>query len=128
MASYIKTDTNVFEVVSETDEYWVVKGKRSGTTYRKYKNATPLLGQANRVRELCDEFVLIDKDANRNFVIPTGVSGKYYYKYDGGDDSYDLVNRVYELEEGEVIKGSIWTDKGLIHVAELKKGEKLKLL
>lgn len=128
MASYIKTDTNVFEVVSETGEYWVVKGKRSGTTYKKYKNATTVLKQANRVRELCDEFVLIDKDGNREFVVPIGVLGKYYYKYDGGDDSYDFSNRVYELGEGEVIKGSIWTDKGLIYVAEMKKGGKLELL
>lgn len=104
MASYIKTDTNVFEVVSETDEYWVVKGKRSGTTYKKYKNATTLLKRADSIIGVLDEIVIEHEDGDKDIYKST-MDGFYWHCR--GDSYCDF--RIDEVGsyDGEML-GYVW--------------------
>ena len=64
-----------------------------------------ILKQANTIKELCDEFVMISY-------------GKH--KLDIGCHSYG--------DENIQIYGAIWTDKGLIYVAKMNKKGELELL
>lgn len=64
-----------------------------------------ILKQANTIKELCDEFVMIS-------------DGKH--KLDIGCHSYS--------DEKIQIYGAIWTDKGLIYVAKMNKKGELELL
>lgn len=64
-----------------------------------------ILKQADTIKELCDEFVMIS-------------DGKH--KLDIGCHSYS--------DEKIQIYGAIWTDKGLIYVAKMNKKGELELL
>lgn len=55
--AFIKTDKNIYEVVKETEDFWIVIGKRSGTTYKKYKKTTAVIEEADNVEDLFDEMV-----------------------------------------------------------------------
>ena len=69
--------------------------------------ALPYIKSADTIEELCDEFVVADRDNHR---------GRYIVRDDG-----DL-KEVYE-KLGDVF-GAIWTAKGLLYVAKMNgKGE-----
>lgn len=124
-------DWQIFEVAKDLGRYGTTKAvlvidpNGNVIDLREQNN---ILKEADNLEELCDEFLLVGKDGSRCFVVPTGVSDKYFYSYDEGDDTYNFSTKYYELEEGEVFKGMIWTDKGLIYVIEKHKGGKWKLL
>ena len=71
---------------------------------------------ADTIDELCDVFVLVDKTNSKH---------KYYSK----EDSWHFFE-VRDFAECEVLAlyGAIWTDKGLIYVAEMNDKGELELL
>lgn len=71
--------------------------------------------QADTIEELCDEFVSITEDLTPEILVPKYISPK---------DTLEIAwkNR-FEDEmcyKNVVIKGAIWTDKGLIYKAKMK--------
>ena len=74
---------------------------------------TEPLAKADTIEELCDEFVVIDKEK----VFPNRVYDKRH---------------LYTLKTREntrfIIYGAIWTDKGLIYVAKMNENGELELI
>ena len=80
-------------------------GKRRGKGFEIVFKEQDILKQADTIKELCDEFVMIS-------------DGKH--KLDIGCHSYgDKKIQIY---------GAIWTDKGLIYVAKMNEKGELVLL
>ena len=96
---YIRTkDGRIIKIGEQTDV-----GYEKGTF--EVHNKTGVLKQADTIKELCDEFVMISY-------------GKH--KLDFGCHSYgDKKIQIY---------GSIWTNKGLIYVAKMNNKGGLELL
>lgn len=80
-------------------------GKRRGKGFEIVFKEQDIIKQADTIKELCDEFVMIS-------------DGKH--KLDIGCHSYS--------DEKIQIYGAIWTDKGLIYVAKMNNKGKLELL
>ena len=77
---------------------------------------------ADTIEELCDEFVI-------------KVDNEYLHaKYYPIDRTFYIYNTDEEISLGEclrfnyVVKGAIWTDKGLVHVAKMNDKGELELL
>ena len=71
---------------------------------------TQIIKQADTIEELCDEFVYVDGNRHKNYPC-YAVEPKNDVKYH------------------DVIYGAIWTDKGLIYVAQLnEESEEWELL
>lgn len=74
-----------------------------------------LLGQADTIEELFDEFVSITENLTPEILVPKYISTK--------DTLTNAWKNRFEDElcyENVVIFGAIWTDKGLIYVAKMK--------
>ena len=67
--------------------------------------------KADNIEELCDEFVVADRDNHR---------GRYIVRDDG------VLKEVYE-KIGDVF-GAVWTNKGLIYVAKMNEKGEFELL
>ena len=80
-------------------------GKRRGKGFEIVFKEQDIINQADTIKELCDEFVMIS-------------DGKH--KLDIGCHSYG--------DEKIQIYGAIWTNKGLIYVAKMDKKGELELL
>ena len=102
---YIKTDTNIFELVEETEMVYIVKAKKLKTTYSKSKIQTNVLGTSDSLEDLCDVFV-VEKphewSAFRKYAAAKKENGTCY--------------------------GAIRTDKGFIYVAKTNDKGELYLL
>ena len=72
--------------------------------------------QADTIKELCDEFVMLRLKDELNDNEPI------IFKH------LDLAKSYFEKYLGYAIYGAIWTDKGLIYVAKMNKKGELKLL
>ena len=68
---------------------------------------------SENLKELCDEFVIIDKNKPFRPYIIYGVNIKNFYEINKG------ICEIY---------GAIWTDEGLIYVAKMNDKEELELL
>ena len=111
---YIRTEDGIYEI--DNNKYSVVelnghqllhmKVDNKGLIHREY-----ILKQANTIEELCDEFVVIHKELNRNHTI---------------HKSFGFVK--LEHNTGNKIFGAIWTNKGLIYVAKMNDKGELELL
>ena len=109
---YIRTKDGVYEVSHYND--WATH-KRKGatlidgdkTSYIKNEN---IINQSENLEELCDEFVLIERNAKP--IIFKTLQGS-------------INNKIYD---DEIIYGAIWTDKGLIYVAKMNEKGELCLL
>ena len=80
--------------------------------------------QADSIDELCDRFVLIDRNEYES-PIDEELIGK---RYEAMFDEFK-----FRLSEGSLIKkmsfyGAIWTDKGLVYVAKMNGEGKFELL
>lgn len=80
-------------------------GKRRGKGFEIVFKEQDIINQADTIKELCDEFVMISY-------------GKH--KLDIGCHSYG--------DKNIQIYGAIWTDKGLIYVAKMNENGCLELL
>lgn len=72
-----------------------------------YHKTYDILKQAEKVKDLCDEFVIKD------------INGKY---------TYITTDKPWILFSDCIIYGAIWTDKGLIYVAKMNEKGELELL
>jgi len=106
---FIRTKTNLFEVVGENALVFKVKGKRdSEKIYSVSKRYGKIIKQANTIEELCSEFVI------------KGTRGLYL-----GIPLQECELRNIPITQ---IYGAIWTDKGLIYVAKMNEKGELELL
>ena len=110
MKNYIRTKDGIYEVVGFDDECIIpspiIKMNGKLTHCSGYKNCK----QADIIEELCDEFV-------------------YCYR----DDMPILVNeeqikQIILVDRIQDVRGAIWTDKGLIYVAEMNEDGVLCLI
>lgn len=116
---YIRTKDAVMEYKKaiENIKYWF-----KNVAFEEYNIDTEtdrlnksIIKQANTIEELCDEFVSITEDLTPEILVPKYISPK---------DTLEIAwkNR-FEDEmcyKNVVIKGAIWTDKGLIYKAKMK--------
>ena len=114
--SYIRTkDGKIHMSYSDYqsfDKLWVCKKLYTlGDFY--YVRRSRIVAQANTIEELCDCFVVIDKEK----VFPNQVYDKRH---------------LYTLKTREntrfIIYGAIWTNKGLIYVAKMNENGELRLI
>ena len=77
-----------------------------------------VIKQADTIEELCDEFVVFDKEQPNGKLL--------YYK------SFENLKKEFidfeKDKEKVVVFGSIWTDKGLIYVAKMNYKGELELI
>ena len=103
---YIRTKDGVYEVEAETDTFYYTNIAREIGVIK-----TNRVRKANTIEELCDRFVVMDKETKEVISI---VSFLEYAKL----WSFCKYN----------IYGAIWTDKGLIYVAKMDDKGKLVLI
>lgn len=128
---YIRTknfihDSKDVVVVNENGTLVVLRGidkdfieRTHGRTWNTGTNV--VLAQADTIKELCDELVLIEVDG-----YPTLLEELYFER------RRFLRKNEYEflsvLPENPIIYGAIWTDEGLIYVAKMNDKGELELL
>lgn len=113
---YIRTETNIFEVVGENEKVYKVKAvKHKNLIYSKSKIQTNVIKQADTIEELCDAWIIIPIGVNCN---PNCNPFVRYIK----EDISHFIN------DSHIIYGAIWTDKGLIYVAKMNEKGELELL
>jgi hypothetical protein len=130
MARYIRTKDGVYEV-SHLNAYATHKRKGETllegykTSYIKNEN---IIAQSENLEELCDEFV-IDNWKERGkpvYCFKYVKETKTAYCIDGGGYITLFIPKM--LECGCIIKGAIYTGKGLIYVAKMNEKGELELL
>lgn len=109
---YIRTETNIFEVIGENEKVYIVIGvsRDRKNAYSKSKCQTTVFNQADSIEELCDEFVGIRP--NKVYAISNDF---YQIKHIANNEYLDVY-------------GAIWTSKGLIYVAKMNKKGELELI
>ena len=118
---YIRTKSNIFEVVGETEKVFKVisVSRDPSKVYSKSKIQTDALKRSNSIENLCDERIL-----TRYFD-----ETKYTHHEVLSKNQWDIMGKsvAARLKNGLTdcnYYGAIWTDKGLIYVAKMNnKGE-----
>ena len=109
---YIRTETNIFEVVGENEKVYKIKAiKHKNLIYSKSKIQTNVIKEASTIEELCDEWV----------IIPIGPICNPFVR-----NIKDNISHF--INDSHTIYGAIWTDKGLIYVAKMNEKGELELL
>lgn len=101
---YIRTKTFITELAN-----WMeVDGKTLIIGGAEHK----IIGQADTIEELCDEFVMVDEE-NEHYI----------------NQLNDIHHIRRKLAIGNyTVYGAIWTDKGLIYVAKMNEKGEMELL
>lgn len=105
---YIRTKNRIYEVESETFDkqgYYIDEYEYDMILKRQ------VIKQADTIEELCDRFVVIDKETKEVISIVTFLA----YAKLWATCKYDVY-------------GAVWTDKGLIYVAKMNDKGKLELI
>ena len=105
---YIRTKNGVYEVLSEYEP----------SEYTKIVYGSKVISQSENIEELCDEFVVFDKEQP---------NGKLLY-YKGFENLKKEFIDFEKDKEKVVVCGAIWTDKGLIYVAKMNDEGDLELI
>ena len=108
---YIKTDTNIFEVVDQNEKVFYVKSiNNKHKIYSKSKCNTIVLEQSDYIEKLCDIFIAINQNYEKHL--------------------YDLLpdKTTISLNNYQQIYGAIWINTGLKYVAQLNSEGDLQLL
>jgi hypothetical protein len=117
---YIRTEKGIYEVVgadscsylnAPPEMYYI-------TSCNKNILKSKVIAQADTIEELCDEFVLFDKQFNTH-----GLFDKKVITYEWLKSHIEIYQEKYFT-----IYGAIWTDKGLIYVAKMNEKGELELL
>ena len=122
---YIRTDTNVFEVVDENEKVYRVLPvcRDSDKVYSKSKVATNVIKSGKTIEELCDERVLTryfdETKYTHHEVLP-----KANWDFMGKSVAARLENGITDVN----YYGAIWTSKELKYVAKLNKYGDLELV
>ena len=106
---YIRTENGIYEV-SEKATYC---GKNFYyTTAEVTLEDVDVISQADTIEELCDDYVMVNKDWKKPSFVEKEIADKWHLKEKA------------TVDKGYTIYGAIWTSKGLIYVAKLNdKGE-----
>ncbi len=105
MNKYIRTKDAVYEVdENDIDEKIRIFSLYSYEIYSDLKFNALILNQADKIEELCDEFIGVYQN-----IYEIVVDYRKWYKYD-------------------IVYGAIYTDKGLIYVAKLNEEGELELI
>ena len=108
---YIKTNTNIFEVVDQNDlVYYVRSVSNKHKIYSKSKCNITLLKQSDYIEKLCDVFIAISRHNDKHI---------YSILPDKTTISLNGYQQVY---------GAIWINTGLKYVAQLDENGELQLL
>ena len=112
---YIRTKNRIYKVESETCH-------KKGYYIDRYEEDVILkkqvIKQSENIEELCDEFVVFDKEQP---------NGKLLY-YKGFEKLKKEFIDFEKDKEKVVVYGSIWTSKGLIFVAKMNDKGDLELI
>lgn len=130
MARYIRTKDGVYEV-SHLNAY--ATHKRKGETLLEgYKTAyiknENIIAQSENLEELCDEFVFVNKVGNfdKSYVIHYDMPN-HIFTEPTIKEKIAYIKKYY-YDNLNLIKGAIYTDKGLIYVAKMDDKGDLRLL
>ena len=110
---YIRTKYGVFGVTKDTKgrKFIVIGENKTLLDYETFiHNESDIINQSENLEELCDMFVLMEKDAKP--IIFKTLQGA-------------INNRIYN---DETIYGAMWTDKGLIYIVKMNEDGKLELI
>ena len=106
---YIRTKNRIYKVESTLRDNSIVKGYNVGEM--GFIRKDQVIKQSENIEELCDRFVVMDKETK------------------------EVMDIVYFLEYAKLwsyckynIYGAIWTDKGLIYVAKMNDKGELELI
>ena len=121
MAKYIRTKYEIgtfggFRHDDFTGEVYT-KVFNSHGTYREYTN---IVAESDNIEELCDEFVIYDKDQNNGLPITCPKERLTEIK--------PYIQIGMQKQFNCWLKGAIWTGKGLIYVAKMNEKGELCLL
>lgn len=107
---YIRTKNRIYEVESETfDKQGYFVGEYDVILKEQ------VISQSENLSGLIDEFVIIRADTKINQLVRT-------------DNIEYLKEMIKEDKRIIEVKGSVWTDKGLIFVAKMNDNEDLELI
>lgn len=113
MSKFIRTENRIYQVESE---YLDNEGKWVGYNIVENDMAIILRDQvikkADTIEELIDNYVFIEKGE-----MPVDL-----------DKDTIIFNKGLYIEDGTIIYGAIWTDKGLIYVAKMNEKGELELI
>lgn len=114
---YIRTRNAIYEDFGTDNLGWrrVIRGNRTHILYPEEK----IIGEANSIKKLCDEFVAFEND----FLVP-----RLEFK-NINENVLDAFMHCVELDcPNADLYGAIWTNKGLIYVAKINEKGELELL
>lgn len=119
---YIRTKDGIYDL--EKSLFHQYNGIRVLTPYcKQYEENPSLCKTADTIEELCDEFVIKNEMADKeyNHLVYSYDNWKHYI-YCGDSDEVEVPY------EGQPLKGAIWTCNGLIYVAGIGTDGKWELL
>ena len=128
---YIRTKDGVYEVVQSNDIYTEVKGNTNGVPLNDGNTAIhfkEILKQSETIEELCDEYVIDNWKEKGKPVYCFKYVKETNSAYCIDEKGYLILYIPQMLECGCIIKGAIWTDKGLIYVAKFNDKGDLELI
>jgi len=118
---YIRTKDGIFTISRiYAGHIGYMNANKTGVHWTEQKIAlkdeTPGYKTADTIEELCDEFVVVQKD--------------FHDLLNADTHCLQTLKKYYEINKIEVlgIYGAIWTDKGLIYVAKMNDKGELELL
>ncbi len=115
---YIRTKDGIYETTRENEIAFMVKGSRG---YEISKLKDRVIKEANTIPELCDRFVVEFKHSEKQPSV-------YRDDFHTLEEVYEFVNEYSRRCIIVSIKGAIWTDNGLIYVAEMNEKRDWELL
>lgn len=124
---YIRTKSRIYEVVEEYKTTYLVKAHKQaiGGTTIVYKASC--INQANTIEELCDEFVLHYLECKDKCNIPwASYERRGLWEKEREHVIKEIIS--HPSYRQPVLKGAIWTNKGLIYVAKMNEKGELELL
>lgn len=113
---FVRTKNRIYKVESILRDNGFVKGYNVGEM--AFIRKDQVINQADTIEELCDEFVVFDKEQP---------NGKLLY-YKGFENLKKEFIDFERDKEDCVVYGAIWTSKGLIYVAKMNDKGELELI
>lgn len=99
---------------------------KDSADYNQYDNIkNNILREADTIEELCDEFLGLVKSKSSDFIIMRVIAHSLKELKDSLNT--ELNEKTY-YSKYDIIYGAIWTDKGLIYVANMNSKGELELI
>ena len=128
---YVKTKDNIYEIINDYGSSCAVKsrGKRGKTAIDGFiiKYGLTFAPRADTIEELWDYAVAVLDTVEKPIIEYIGYGGYTSKKEDFNDLFENDFNEEIKNGTGKLY-GAIWTDKGLIYVANMNKDGKLCLI